>query len=143
MKINSFKSISVLLVLSCLFFNILKISAQSNVESNPLDNTTWIVEVPQDKGYSTVLNFSDNVYTNTFSYNGESCTVKKIYSITFSQKDTRGSNNSIGKIKIANEKTKNNTLVDQFEIIEISNSKLVLKNIQTGAIINCVKKLDK
>lgn len=114
-------------------------SAQISSEVNPLENTTWMVQLPEDKEYSTLLEFSNNIYTNTFTYNGESCSVKKSYSVSLTPNKTRGSDAKIGKIKISKGTDVNENQIDQFEIIELTENKLVLKNIKTGAIINCIR----
>lgn len=140
MKTNSIKSIWILITFVCLSLVCThRLNAQTSV-SNPLENTSWIVQVPDNKGYSTSLEFTKDMYTNTFTYNGESCSVSKSYSVTLVSQKTRGLNSAIGKIKIAETPNLKSSQVDQFEIIELTGNKLVLKNISTGAVINCKKK---
>lgn len=128
-----------LITLVCLpFVCTHRLNAQTT-GTNPLENTSWIVQVPENKGYSTSLEFSKDMYTNTFTYNGESCSVSKSYSVTLAPQKTRGINSTIGKIRIAESPYLKDSQVDQFEIIELTDKKLVMKNIRTGAIINCIK----
>lgn len=59
------------------------------------------MEMPEDKEYSTTLRFSGNIYEDTFIYEGESYTIKKAYSVTFSPEAERGRGGPLGKIRIS------------------------------------------
>lgn len=109
---------------------------KSNVQNSELHevikNTSWIIDLPEDKNYCTELTFGDSIFTDSFIYNGERHSREHLYQILSEPNQSSNSKKYILKIKSKKE--------PEFEIINVSDTKLILKNLKTGVIIDCKKK---
>lgn len=139
---KNIKLIIAFFIISCLA-GLNNINAQTAINSTLLKNKVWVVELPNEKQYSTELVFGDKEYSNTFIFNGERHEKKSSYYL--SNITTRSFNSKEksehGKYILIDTALKNGEKeVTTFEILELTANSLKLKNLSTQAIITCKSK---
>lgn len=138
------KNILKLLFLFCLS-NVCSVYAQTTIDEAKLYDKVWVVDLPEGKSYSTELTFNNGEYTNCFIFEGKRYEIKyhfylsnsnDIYSAT---KASKASNNK-GKYIVCQNMNRS-VDVENFEIIELTDSTLKIKNLSNNSVISCkVKK---
>lgn len=134
------KNILIISLFFCLS-NICSVYAQTVIDETKLYNKVWVIDLPEGKSYSTELTFNNGEYINCFVFNGKRYEIKyyfylsnsnDIYSAT---KALKASNNK-GKYIVCQNMNKS---IDgeNFEIIELTDNTLKIKNLSNNSVISC------
>lgn len=134
------KNILKLLFLFCLS-NICSVYAQTTIDETKLYDKVWVVNLPEGKSYSTELTFNNGEYINCFIFEGKRYEIKYHFYLSnsndeYSAKKALNASNNKGKYIVCKKKDRS---IDEesFEIIELTDSTLKIKNLSNNSIISC------